>query len=71
MGGLCGACLCAAANQSVFAGIILGAIGALAGAFGGYEIRKRLAGGLGVADPLVAVAEDLFALGLAFFLVSR
>lgn len=71
MGGLCGGCLCASANQSIFPGVILGGIGALVGAFGGYEIRKRLVSGLGIADPLVAVVEDLFALGLAFFLVSR
>src|ERR1700739_2696502 len=36
-GGLCGACLCAASNQSLFIGALLGAVGALIGAFTGYE----------------------------------
>ena len=41
-GGLCGACLCAAGNQSLIIGAILGAIGGVIGAFAGYEIRRRL-----------------------------
>src|ERR1700686_3073759 len=41
-GGLCGACLCGASNQSLIIGAILGGIGGVMGAFAGYEIRRRL-----------------------------
>lgn len=71
MGGLCGACLCAAANQSLLIGAGLGAIGGVIGAFGGYEIRRRLVTNLRIKDIFVAIPEDLIAIGLACFLVSR
>lgn len=70
-GGLCGACLCASANQSLFIGAILGGIGGVIGAFGGYEIRRRLVSKLNIKDILIAIFEDLIAIGLACFLVSR
>jgi uncharacterized membrane protein len=68
-GGLCGACLCAAAEKSLFLGTLLGGIGGLVGAFLGYGIRRRL--DLHINDLLVAVCEDATAIGLALFLVSR
>lgn len=40
-------------------------------AFAGYEIRKRLVNNLHMKDFFVAICEDLIAIGLAFFLVSR
>jgi uncharacterized membrane protein len=70
-GGFCGACVCASANQSLFIGAALGAVGAVAGAFGGYELRKRLVRGLNVKDIFIAIPEDLIAIGLAWFLVTR
>jgi uncharacterized membrane protein len=70
-GGFCGACVCASANQSLFIGAALGAVGAVAGAFGGYELRKRLVAGLKVKDIFIAIPEDLIAIGLAWFLVMR
>jgi uncharacterized membrane protein len=70
-GGLCGACVCASANQSLLIGIVLGGIGAVLGAFAGYELRKRLVTGLNVKDIFVALLEDLIAIGLALFLVTR
>jgi len=71
-GGLCGACLCVALNQpSLFIGATLGAIGAIIGAFAGYELRRRLVSSLNIKDIFVALFEDLIALGLALFLVSR
>jgi uncharacterized membrane protein len=70
-GGLCGACLCASANQSLFIGAALGAIGAVIGAFAGYELRKRLGTGWNVKDIFIALPEDLIAIGVACFLVTR
>lgn len=71
MGGLCGASLCASANQSLLIGALLGGTGAVIGAFGGYEIRRRLVGKLNAKDIFIAVPEDLIAIALACFLVSR
>lgn len=70
-GGLCGACLFVAANQSAALGALSGAVGAVVGAFSGYEIRKRLVAQLGIADILVAFPEDLIAIGLALLVVWR
>src|SRR4029077_17430938 len=58
MGGLCGACLCAAAGKSLFAGGLLGGTGGVIGAFSGYEIRRSLVNSLNIKDLFVAVCED-------------
>jgi len=71
MGALCGACLCAATNQSLIIGAILGAIGGVIGAFSGYEIRRRLVATLKIKDRFIAVAEDLITIGAACFFISR
>jgi uncharacterized membrane protein len=68
-GGLCGACLCAAAGISLLAGALIGGIGGIVGAFLGYGTRRRL--DLHIKDLVVAVCEDVVAVGLALFLVSR
>jgi uncharacterized membrane protein len=70
-GGLCGASLCAAAGQSLGIGIVLGGMGGLIGAFAGYEVRRGLVNNLRIKDIFVALCEDLVALALACFLVSR
>lgn len=70
-GGFCGACLFANAGRSLVVGAALGAAGALLGAFGGYEIRKRLVAKLKAKDLFVALGEDLVAIGLAWFVLSR
>lgn len=70
-GGFCGACVCASANQSLFMGAALGAIGAVVGAFSGYELRKRLVSGFNIKDIFVALLEDAVAIGLALFFVTR
>jgi uncharacterized membrane protein len=70
-GALCGACVCTSAHESIFSGVALGAIGAVFGAFGGYEIRRRLVGHLNVRDIFVAVPEDVIAIGLAWFFLAR
>jgi uncharacterized membrane protein len=71
MGGLCGASVCAAGNQSLIIGAILGGVGGVIGAFTGYEIRRKLVAALNVKDIFVALVEDLVTIGLASFFVSR
>ena len=70
-GGLCGACLSAASNQSLIIGAILGGVGAIIGAFAGYEIRRRLVGALNIKDIFLALLEDAVTIGLACFFVTR
>ncbi len=69
LGGLSGACLYAAASQSLPVGAILGIIGALIGTYGGYHIRKALVNGLKVNDILIAIPEDIIAIGVAYWVV--
>lgn len=71
MGGLCGACLSTTANQSWLIGALLGGIGGVLGAFGGYQIRRRLVRSLNIKDIFIALPEDLIAIGLACFLAMR
>src|SRR5262249_51543684 len=66
-GGLCGGCLFAAVGKSFVAGAILGGTGGVIGAFIGYDIRRCLVNNLHIKDFVVAVCEDLFAIGLALF----
>jgi uncharacterized membrane protein len=70
-GGLSGAALALAAGQSIVAGVVLGAIAGVAGAFAGYQVRTRTVRALQVPDFVVAVAEDLVAIGVALLIVSR
>ena len=70
-GALCGACVCVSANQSLLMGTAVGALGAVAGAFAGYEFRKRLVTALKIKDLFIAIPEDLIAIGLALFFLSR
>jgi uncharacterized membrane protein len=70
-GALSGACLAAAAGRPLLSACLLAGIGAVLGAFTGYEVRRRLVGELHLRDFFVALAEDLIATGLACFLVFR
>jgi len=71
MGGLCGACICAATNQLIFIGAILGGVGGIIGAFAGYEIRRRLVSALNIKDIFIALLEDVVTIGLACLFVPR
>jgi|SRR5271167_396950 len=71
MGALSGACLCVSVGQSLPVGAVLGGISGVIGSFAGYEARKRLVNSLKVKDVLIAIPEDLVAIGLAYFLVSQ
>jgi uncharacterized membrane protein len=71
MGGLCGACFCAASNQSLIIGAILGGLGGVIGAFAGYEVRRKLVTALNIKDIFIALLEDLVTIGFACFFVTR
>ena len=70
-GALCGACLGATVHRSLLPACLLAGVGGVIGAFAGYEIRRRLVSQLHFRDFIVAVGEDLIAIGLACFIVSR
>jgi len=70
-GALTGACLAVAGEVILWLGVLAGAVGAIAGAFGGYHLRASLGRALRVPDFLLAVTEDLVAIALGVFLVSR
>ena len=68
-GALCGAALGAPAHATV-GGAFAGALGAIAGTLGGYELRVRLARAAG-RDLPIALLEDAIAIGGALLIVSR
>jgi uncharacterized membrane protein len=70
-GALAGTALAAAASQSAVVGIVLGALGALAGSFLGYHIRHGIVSGLKVPDFPIALLEDAIAIGCGLLIVSR
>ena len=51
------------------AGIIAGALGAVAGTLGGYRVRMGLVRALGWPDYVVALIEDVVAIGGALVIV--
>jgi len=71
LGGLSGAGIALAGGQSIAGGSILGVLGGIAGAFGGYQVRTRLVKALKVPDLVIALLEDAVAIGGGLFLVSR
>lgn len=70
-GGLCGAALAFAASLPLFEGVLLGVIGAVVGTFAGYYVRRSLTSSRRLPDLPVALVEDLIAVGLGLFVVSR
>lgn len=71
LGMLSGACLAVAGQVSLWVGVLAAAVGVLVGTFGGYEVRASLVRSLQVKDIAVAIPEDLVAIGLGLFVVSR
>jgi uncharacterized membrane protein len=68
-GGLSGACLCVSAGHAAIVGAVLGAIGGVTGAFAGFQARTRLVTGLKVPGAVIAIPEDLLAIGLAWLIL--
>jgi len=50
---------------------VFGAVGAYAGSWGGYSVRKAVVTASRLPDPVVAVGEDLLAVGLVAAVVPR
>jgi uncharacterized membrane protein len=71
MGALLGACIAMAGAQQIILGVALGVVGALVGTLGGYQARARLVEALGTPDFVVALLEDLVAIGGSLWIVSR
>jgi len=69
-GAMCGAAISAGTGSPLALGAVLGAIGAVAGTLGGYNARVRLVPALKVPDSVVALVEDLVAVGGALLIVS-
>lgn len=70
-GALTGAGLAVAGNTGLWWGSIAGILGAVAGAYGGYQARVWLVRSLRVPDFVIALPEDAVAIGLGLFLASR
>jgi uncharacterized membrane protein len=70
-GGLAGAALAVGSGLTLLAGAAAGGIGAVVGTLGGYRVRTGLVRALGVPDYVVALAEDVVAIGGALLAVSR
>jgi uncharacterized membrane protein len=72
LGALCGAAVYMAGTQRGWlGGAIVGAVGGVVGCFGGYQVRTRLVKTFGTPDYVIAVLEDLVAIGGALCVVSR
>lgn len=70
-GALSGACVSLSGLTTPWIGAAVGVIGALAGAFAGYNARAALVRVLHVPDFVIAVSEDVIAIALGLFLVSH
>jgi len=68
-GAVCGAAICISVGASPTGGAVLGGLGGIAGASAGYHYRRRLTSM--VPDILLALIEDLVAVGGGFLLVSH
>jgi uncharacterized membrane protein len=68
-GSVCAAALASSAGSSLQLGAALGAFGAIAGAFGGYNVRRQLVHGAGLPDLAAALGEDVVAIAGALLIV--
>jgi uncharacterized membrane protein len=69
-GGMSGWVLAVSGHVPVVAGVACAAVGAVAGAFAGFHIRRAITR-RGMKDFPVALVEDLIAVGGGLFLISR
>jgi uncharacterized membrane protein len=71
MGAVCGATVAVAGGEAIGLGIVLGVLGGIAGAYGGYQARTRLVKALGVPDVVIAVLEDIVAVGGGLLILAH
>jgi uncharacterized membrane protein len=71
LGAFGGTGVAAALSASVWVGLALGIVGAVAGTFGGYQARTGLVKALGTGDLYIALLEDAVTIAASFFLVSH
>jgi uncharacterized membrane protein len=67
-GAVCGATIYGVVKRPLIEGAVLGGVGAIAGAFAGYQMRKRLRRDM--PDVGVAVLEDALAIGGAVLITA-
>lgn len=70
-GAVSGAALCSSKKRSPLLGALLGAAGAIAGTYAAYEVRRRIVKSAHVPDAVVAVAEDVLAIGAGTLISSK
>ena len=70
-GGLCGAVLAVSAGGNLLLAAGVGIVGALVGAFGGYNLRHTLVTKAHLPDFAVALAEDAVAIAGGWLIVSH
>jgi uncharacterized membrane protein len=68
LGSICGATIYGSEKRPLLEGAVLGSLGAIAGAFAGYHVRKRLSRDM--PDLGVAILEDAFAIGGGVFIIA-
>lgn len=71
MGGLSGACVASAAGHNAWLGAGLGAVGGVVGCYAGYAARTQLVRKLNTPDIVIALVEDVIAIGGSLWVVSR
>ena len=71
LGGLVGAIVATAYKRPLAGGIALGTLGAAAGTYGGYYLRKELTKGAGLNDLPVAITGDAASVALAIRALRR
>jgi len=69
-GAISAGALCFSSGRPWIAGALLGAVGALAGTFGGYHLRRFSVTRLRIPDLFVALAEDFVAIAGTLLLVQ-
>ena len=68
-GAISAAAICIAGGEPWFLGVVVGAIGSITGAFGGYHARRFIVQKLRIRDFLVALIEDIVAISGTLVLV--
>lgn len=71
LGGLVGAIVATAYKRPLAGGIALGALGAAAGTYGGFYVRKGLSKGVGVNDIVSGILGDSASVALALRSLRR